>query len=268
MAWLCRCVATLFAVLASHCVDDVTSIEPVALSVFGNLAFKAPCSLDGWSLSASKSPPPVDNFIVIGIWLDLSGVPADEAILKISERRIEQLNKILMYIQTSAKLGHGEAASLTGKLGFPLCACFGRFGRAKLRPFIRRCGETRVGLNDQLQSAITFWLKFFQNYILRRIPVWVEDLDMVVSYSDGEGARAGLGIAVWSKRCPNGPLAAFCEIPRNIRELWGRRRGEDEFNDIYCIEAIGPLAILETRRSLKALFGCTSSTTSRQSMPS
>ena len=70
--------------------------------------------------------------------------------------------------------------------------------------------------------------------------------DLVVSYSDGEGAKAGFGIAVWSSRCPNGPLAAFCEIPQSVRNLWDRRAGKEEYNDIFLIEAIGPLSILQT----------------------
>ena len=74
----------------------------------------------------------------------------------------------------------------------------------------------------------------------------MERLDLVVSYSDGEGAKAGLGIAVWSSRCPNGPLAAFCEIPQSVRNLWDRRAGKEEYNDIFLIEAIGPPSILET----------------------
>ena len=78
------------------------------------------------------------------------------------------------------------------------------------------------------------------------IPVMMEELDVVVSYSDGEGAKAGLGIAVWSSRCPDGPLAAFCEIPQSVRNLWDRRVGKEEYNDIFLIEAIGPLSILET----------------------
>ena len=69
---------------------------------------------------------------------------------------------------------------------------------------------------------------------------------MVVSYSDEEGAKAGLGIAVWSTRCPDAPLAAFREIPKEVRDLWDRRAGLEAYIDIFLIEAIAPLAILET----------------------
>ena len=67
----------------------------------------------------------------------------------------------------------------------------------------------------------------------------------MVTYSDGEGADAGLGIAVWSSRCPNGPLAAYCKIPEFIRRLWDRQKS-NEHRDIFLIEAIGPFAILTT----------------------
>ena len=48
------------------------------------------------------------------------------------EDYIEQLDLILKRIRHEGRLGSGEAAALTGKLGFALCACFGRYGRAKL----------------------------------------------------------------------------------------------------------------------------------------
>ena len=41
-------------------------------------------------------------------------------------------------------------------------------------------------------------------------------------------------------------MAAFCEFPKEVRDLWDRRVGLEEYNDIFLIEAIGPLAILET----------------------
>ena len=244
-AWLCEMAASLFALAASHCVDDVIAVEPSPIAASGNLCFKMLCELSGWALSPSKAPPPACVFMVIGVVLDLSGVPRAEAVLKIATKRIEQLTKILLIIEATGRLGSGEAASLTGKLGFTLCACFGRFGRAKLRPYIRRCGEHRVTLNRQIRSANTFWLQFLSAYTPRSIPAWLDGFETVISYSDGEGADAGLGIAVWSSRCPGGPLAAFCEVPEKIRELWSCQ-GTDERNDIYCIEAVGPLAILET----------------------
>ena len=100
-------------------------------------------------------------------------------------------------------------------------------------------------MNVQIESAIDFWATFFRRYMPRPVPMFLEDLDTVVSYSDGEGSRAGVGIAVWSSRLPDGPLAAFLEVPEYIRRLWDGGRTKDH-SDIFLIEAVGPLAVLET----------------------
>jgi hypothetical protein len=102
-----------------------------------------------------------------------------------------------------------------------------------------------MGMNAQLESAIRFWAAFFQNYMRRPVPLSLENLDTAISYSDGEGSRAGVGVAVWSPRLPGGPLAAFLEVPEYIRRLWDKGERDDR-NDIFLIEAVGPLAVLET----------------------
>ena len=88
-------------------------------------------------------------------------------------------------------------------------------------------------------------MTFFHSYVPRGVPMYLENLDTAVSYSDGEGSKAGVGIAVWSSRLPNGPVAAFLEVPEHIRKLWDASR-EGDHNDIFLIEAVGLLAILET----------------------
>ena len=244
-AWLCEAASALFLLATSHCVDDVISVEPEEIAASGNISFKLLCHLTGWAVSPSKAPAPENYFLVIGVVLDLTQVPDGEAVLKIAPKRIEQLTALLNRIEAIGRLGSGEAASLTGKLGFTLCASFGRFGRAKLRPYIRRCNESRVALNPQIRSANRFWLQFLASYTPRPIPAWLDGMEMVVSYSDGEGAEAGLGIAVWSSKCPKAPLAAYCKIPDAIRDLWSKQVTAER-NDIYCIEAVGPLAIAVT----------------------
>ena len=149
-AWLCECAAVLFALPVTHCVDDMIGVEPTVIAMTGNIAFKLLCEATGWAISAEKSPLPATNFIVIGVELDLDGVPEREAAIKVTKKRISQLKKTLAAIEASKTLGSGEAAALTGALGFTLCATFGRIGRAKLRPYIRRSGEWRCGLNTQI----------------------------------------------------------------------------------------------------------------------
>jgi len=252
-AWLCWVAAVLFALPLSHCVDDMIAIEPTALADSGRNAWLTLCQALGWEISMPKSPIPRNVFLVIGVLLDLSGTTP---VISISKRRIASLLQIIHTVLTTGKLGSGEAASLAGKLGFALCACCGRFGRAKLRPILRRAYEHHKAINPQLASALQWWVNFLQTFSPRPIPSALQDRDLVVSYSDGEGADAGIGVGVWGTRLPNGPLAAYCEVPQCVRDLWRRKAGKDPpYNDIFLIEAIGPLVILCTFP--KILKNCT-----------
>ena len=52
---------------------------------------------------------------------------------------------------------------------------------------------------------------------------------------------------MWSKRSQGRPLAAYTEVPEQIRELWRRTAGSvGPYKDIFLVEAIGPLLVLET----------------------
>ena len=119
-----------------------------------------------------------------------------------------------------------------GKLGFAGTTQFGRMGRAKLRPFSRRQHESgHHNLNPQVRCSLS----------LHTAP------PLVITYSDGEGADAGVGVAVWAAACaPDEALAGYMAMPSVIRRLWSRQRANTDLNDIYQIEAIGPLLVLTT----------------------
>ena len=121
---------------------------------------------------------------------------------------------------------------------------YGRMGRALLRAFSRRQHEvSRENLNPQLRFALQFWLSNMPTLRPRVIPVDFSSLPTYVSYSDGEGESAGVGIALWF---PDGSsIGGYLRLPRIIRDLWTRRSSPDALDyDIFEIEAIGPALIL------------------------
>ena len=80
----------------------------------------------------------------------------------------------------------------------------------------------------------------------RTIPWKVSECDVVVSYSDGEGGDAGVGVAIWSKRLTT-PEAGRMRIPDDVRQLWAHQKARStELFDIQEIEGIGPLIIITT----------------------
>ena len=121
-----------------------------------------------------------------------------------------------------------------------LASCLGHFGRYE---------PCRFALNDQLRSALYWWIENLRVAPPRPVFLPNQDRPLVVSYSDGEGGDAGVGIAAWCvERIGPVPLAGFLEVPEVVRVLWSLQRASyqdaGEFNDITEIEGIGPLLIL------------------------
>ena len=152
---------------------------------------------------------------------------------------------MLHTMKTTRRLLSGVAGQFFGETGFANSQRYGKYGRAKLRPFSRRQRETgRSGLNIQLETAIDWWMKSLFNAPPREIPLNLSSMDTVVTYSDGESSNAGVGVAIWSTRLPEmRPRAGFLMVPAPIRRLWAYQKDSDV--DILEVEAIGHLTLLK-----------------------
>ena len=65
---------------------------------------------------------------------------------------------------------------------------------------------------------------------------------MAISYSDGEGDTAGVGVALW---LPGGDcIGGYLRVPSSLRLMWSKKRSLEETRDIFQVEAVGPLLIL------------------------
>ena len=238
-------VAILFLLPATHCVDDVIFIEEEDVVMSGKTCWELLMELCGWLLSASKDAPPSPCFSVIGIPLNLAPFPMSDPTVLITPSRIASLSEIMLCILRTGVLGSGEAASVAGKLGFALCVTFGKFGRCRIRPIIRRSYSRVRRLNDELRTCIKWWLSFLYGFTPRPIPTSLESLPLVISYFDGEGGLAGIGAALWHPHRAR-PLAVYAEVPLDLRRHWRTVSGTAGFEDIFLVEALGPLLLLVT----------------------
>ena len=247
--WCCFVASRLFFLALIHCIDDIMTAEPKDTCQLGYRVWRRFVDACGWDIPDSKSPPPSAVFRLLGAMIDLSKTPLPP-VIRLAEDRYEKLYKCIFQILQEKRLASGLAGQLFGQLGFSCSQFFGRWGRAKMRPLSRRQHEAkRFALNDQLWSALNWWLQNLHLAPPRAVYVRNENRPVVVSYSDGEGADAGVGIAAWcNNRLGSVPIAGFIEVPIEIRGLWSRQRKsyqeDNEFNDITEIEAIGPLLIL------------------------
>ena len=246
-AWFCYLLAIATVVALQHCVDDVLGMDRQSTVMSGWLAWREIAAALGWDVPDKKSPYPTQNYLAVGYRMQHRGTPTALARLRISANRRATL---IAYIQTyldECRITGAEASSLVGRLGFSLNAVQGRFGRAMLRSIRRRQYENRTNLNAQLLAALKWWKRFLRCHKPRYIPVSLKDRNVVISYSDGEGS-GGVGVAVWHPDLAR-PRAAFMRVPWMLRRLWALQSSKaadgGELNDIFEIEAVGPLIILD-----------------------
>ena len=116
-------------------------------------------------------------------------------------------------------------------------------GRALLRAYSRRQHElTRFALNPQIIAATRFWLENIHTLKPREVPVSLADQPVFVSYSDGEGEGAAVGIALW---CPCGKVVGgYMQLPDEVRSVWSRASTAGAEYNIFEIEAVGPALVL------------------------
>ena len=199
----------------------------------------------GWVIPDEKSPMPEDVMTAIGAYTDMSAAPDAPVTLQITEKlRAKALDTIDHTLKTNS-IFPAAAAKLCGQLNWTSSAQFGSFGRCKLRPIRRRSLERgRSRVNPQMREALHWWKRTLVESIPRELVAKPADLPLVISYSDGEGGDAGVGVALWSSRLPGGPEAGFMKVPPELRALWSHQRARSRWNDIYQIEGVAPLLIL------------------------
>ena len=210
-------VAVVGGLPVSHCVDDMLSVERARTSSAGFRLWRSLAALSGWDIPDRKSPPPTTSSRILGVQSDLSPAPASPPVVRVARDRAELLREDLLGVLRRGRLGPGLAGKLYGRLQFATTQTFGRTGKSMLRPFSRRQHEPgRSNLNPQLSAVIHWWLEHLERLPERPVPTSFASRRVVVSYSDGEGAGAQVGIALWLQGEPIG-RAGVVTVPESLR---------------------------------------------------
>ena len=99
-------------------------------------------------------------------------------------------------------------------------------------------------VEPQLTSALKWWLQILSCSPLRLVPTDLSARRRNFSFCDGEGSEAGIGVALWENETQV-VRARVLRVPEEVRILWDHQKNLGRFNDIFEIEAIGPLILLE-----------------------
>ena len=243
--WCSFCCAALFCISMGQCVDDLISIERWSTVSSARTAWLLFAKLCGWDIPLAKSPEPSQRFRALGVCVVLTDLPRGPGFLVPCGARVDSIISLIMGILEENKVGSGKAASLCGKLVFAGSALAGRFGKAMMRALRRRCYERRANINCQLRYCLHWWMSALKSAPPRPIPWNLESMPVVVTYSDGEGSDAGVGVAIWSNRLPCAQ-AGRIDVPLDIRALWAQQRllAKGDPHDIQEVEGIGPLLLL------------------------
>ena len=225
-----------------QCVDDLLFAERATTAMSAFVSWRWFAEAHGWDVPDEKSPPPKDVLRTLGATTDISEFPDKPMKIRAVQDRVDKATADLEEILSSKRLMPAQAGKLYGRLQFASSCYYGRLGKALLRAFSRRQHEDRAGLNTQIQEACRFWIRNIQDMRPREVPVGIEKRKIAISYSDGEGDTAGVGVALWLS-CGT-VLAGYLRVPDEVREIWGRNRDNPDRHDIYEIEAVGPLLVL------------------------
>ena len=254
--WCCFVGGALFRTAFVHCIDDLIFFERSSEAPTAYHCWRSLADAYGWNIPDDKSPPPTRLFGALGAMIDLRALPSGAAVISIAKDRVDKMTTIFNSILESRTLGPALAGQIFGQLGFACSQFHGRWGRAKLHPFVRRQHEPkRFGLNKQLESALQWWLCNLAYAPPREVFVSSGTRHIVVTYSDGEGADAAVCVAAWCyPRIGSVPWAGYLEVPREVRELWSQQKRHaaesvelgEEFRDIIEIVGVGLLVMLHS----------------------
>ena len=76
------------------------------------------------------------------------------------------------------------------------------------------------------------------------VPTNLSERIRIVSFCDGEGSEAGVGVALWESGTQV-VRAGVLRVPEEVRILWDRQKNLVVFMTCFEIEAEGPLVLLE-----------------------
>jgi len=254
--WCTFASSRLFFMAFVSCIDDMIFCERKSHAEVAFKLWRGFAECCGWLIPDDKSPPPSALFRALGAMICLASEPGGDSFVHVTSDRAEKMVAAMDSLLESKRLPPALAGQLFGQLGFTCTQFHGKWGRAKLRPFVRRQYEVDTfALNPQLMSAIVWWKTNIPRAPKRQVFVNNSSRPLVITYSDGEGSDAGVGVAIWcAERIGPRPHAGFIMIPDEVRRLWSaqKRSASDfatlypdlDYNDIIEIEGIGPLLIL------------------------
>ena len=85
---MCEALSVFFAVAISHCVDDMTGVDPIEVVRGGWESWQCFGRACGWEIGDARPSLPSAKFMVVGVTLDMAETPDGPAKLVMSRKRV------------------------------------------------------------------------------------------------------------------------------------------------------------------------------------
>jgi len=260
----------LLATPSLHFVDDYGGVEPEESAASGFESLKALNEAIGFRMKPSKEQPPAATQVVQGVLLTITD---DGCTVAPKPSRLRKVNRQISVVLHDKRLTPTVAGSLAGKTGFLATSCFGKVGRAAVRPLFARqhVSHFTAKLTIPISSALHAIMEIFATAPPRDIP-FHRPLPVPVLYADAffeiNGSvfhpRTGEDLpgtwnTAWPEALRNGwgfvlfpadrsqPIFAHGEIPGGFLKVFAQRKAY-----IFVLEALAQCIPLWALHSLLA----------------
>jgi hypothetical protein len=213
----------LFAVAVDHYFDDYIIIDSKQGGESAQDAVAGVHALVGQAVEMKKRKPMAPANIALGIYADVSAAhTAGVVSFSPIESRVQQILTMLRDAEAKNRLDPGTAASLLGKLGFLLSACFSKFGRAPCQPLVQRqYFEEATTFTAPLVAMKEFFEFVLPNMPPARTPLYTSTIPPIVVYTDamytpGSSPRySRLGWCIFDPLAAH-PLHGWVVVPQHV----------------------------------------------------
>ena len=211
-AWLGCCSTSYF--------DDAFTGEPTYAGGSGQAALVSWAALTGLPFAPDKTDPPSPAPTFIGVVTDYSRVVSHgEVCVRVHRRRRDSVLDIIDAVMADGTITQNQASSLSGKLRWTLCPCFGRVGLALLQPLHAVRGKLET-LPFELREALGGLRLLADRMPPRSIPVMPSNEPPTIVFTDAswEDGKGALGVVV---KAPGKPLVwTACDCPAWVIDVF------------------------------------------------
>ena len=213
--------------------DDFPHVDAECMAAKSQVVMEEFLDILGWQISreAKKRLPPMPQFAVLGVLVDLSRSAEGIVVIKNKPSRMAELRDTIEQVEKTSEFSPALAARVQGRLTYAEAQCSGRWLAPLLDPIKRRALLPRSvrWLSEDIRGALLQCERMLSSAPAREIDTIGREPPCIV-FTDGafENDVASCGAVIFSPRVKEVLVFGFI-IPDEIVKDW-RKYGAEQTN--------------------------------------